>query len=180
MAEDWLDWMTDLGALRQAVATSPSVAAGHGGAPQVTVLNIPGAGPDGEFTATMQSGRTVHVQLTVTAAADEQPTAAPGAAPGYGREIVGGSSPHEGQPPAVTADQLVKGTVIRIPAGDRRRPYCLDIISRDMVSKATGAVQLTGTVLGADGTTTSRRPLYRTVIVMPQKLMIVRLAEQQD
>ena len=79
---------------------------------------------------------------------------------------------------AITRDDLVKGAVIRVlkdPAG--RRPYGLEIVSRDPVSKATGAVSLTGKVLSLDGTTTRRRPLFRGAVVMPEWVQIVKKAD---
>ena len=78
----------------------------------------------------------------------------------------------------VTPDDLVKGTVIRVlkdAAG--RRPYGLEIVSRDPVSKATGAVPLTGKVLALDGTTTRKRPLFRYVVVMPEWVSLMTEAE---
>jgi hypothetical protein len=84
-------------------------------------------------------------------------------------------SVQEQQP--VTAGDLIKGTVVRVPATGRHRPYCLEIVSRGPVSQETGAVVLTGKVLAANGTTARKRPLFRTVVVMPARITIVRPAD---
>lgn len=81
-----------------------------------------------------------------------------------------------GQRP-VTAGDLIKGTVVRVPGNGRGRPYCLEIVSRGPVSQETGAVVLTGKVLAVTGTTARKRPLFRTVVVMPARITIVRPAD---
>jgi hypothetical protein len=77
---------------------------------------------------------------------------------------------------AVTPDDLVKGTIIRVPGryhpAHPGRPYCLEIIKLVSVSKETGAVELTGKVLALNGTTTRKRPVIRTVVVMPDRITI--------
>jgi hypothetical protein len=89
-----------------------------------------------------------------------------------------GEDPMTTEPPAapVTADDLLPGAMIRVPAGYRGRPYCLEITSRVSVSKATGAVSLVGHVLSVNGTTTRKRPLTRSVVVMPDRIELVRRA----
>ena len=74
---------------------------------------------------------------------------------------------------AVRPADLVSGTVIRVPGGYRSRPYCLEIVKLVSVSKATGAVELSGKVLALNGTTTRKRPRFRTVVVMPDRITIV-------
>jgi hypothetical protein len=75
-------------------------------------------------------------------------------------------------------DDLTPGTVIRVPARYRGRPFCLEIIKRVLVSKETGAVELFGTVLSLDGTTTRKRPLHRIVVEQPDRLVVVRKASR--
>jgi hypothetical protein len=77
---------------------------------------------------------------------------------------------------AVTPDDLVEGTISRVPGAYHPahpgRPYCLEIIRLVSVSQATGAVELTGKVLALNGTTTRKRPVIRTVVVMPDRITI--------
>lgn len=69
---------------------------------------------------------------------------------------------------AFTDDEDVrKGAIVRIPAGDRKRPYCLKITGREPVSQATGAIVVHGIVLGVNGTTTRTRNLHRTAVLLP-------------
>lgn len=88
----------------------------------------------------------------------------------------GSQDPASGQQ-AVTPDDLVPGTIIRVPGAYHPthpgRPYCLEIIRLISVSKETGAVELTGKVLALTGTTTRKRPVFRTVVVMPDRITIV-------
>lgn len=74
----------------------------------------------------------------------------------------------------VLDSDLVKGTVIRVPGSGRSRPFCLEIVSRDPVSKETGAVVLVGKVLDVNGITTRKRPLFRSVVVFPDRITIVK------
>ena len=89
----------------------------------------------------------------------------------------GGSNPRRapaGGPTATEAD-LRPGAVVLVPVGaaGRRRPFCLRITEVISVSKETGAVTLFGNVLGADGTTSRRMPLRRTVVAQPGRLIVV-------
>jgi hypothetical protein len=81
----------------------------------------------------------------------------------------------EGQQ-AVMPGDLVEGTILRVPGAYHPthpgRPYCLEIIRLVSVSKETGAVELTGKVLALNGTTTRKRPVIRTVVVMPDRITI--------
>ena len=76
--------------------------------------------------------------------------------------------------PEVKPGDLVKGTVIRVPAAGRSRPYCLEVIEVITVSKQTGAAEVSGKVVAADGTTARKRPLFRTVVLMPARVTIVK------
>jgi hypothetical protein len=80
--------------------------------------------------------------------------------------------------PAATEAGLRPGALVLVPAGvaGRRRPFCLRITEPISISHATGAVTLTGNVLGADGTTSRRLPLFRTVVAQPRRLVRVRPA----
>jgi hypothetical protein len=80
-------------------------------------------------------------------------------------------------PPAIEAD-LRPGALVLVPTGvaGRRRPFCLRITEVISISDATGAVTLAGNVLGADGTTSRRIPLLRTVVAQPRRLALVRSA----
>jgi hypothetical protein len=62
---------------------------------------------------------------------------------------------------------LVEGAVIRVPSapGYWKRPFGLEISHREPVSKATGAITLTGRVLAQDGTTTRARAPYRKIVI---------------
>lgn len=78
--------------------------------------------------------------------------------------------------PPVTAGDLEPGVVIAVPAGaaGRQRPFCLRITEAAGVSQATGAVDLIGDLLRADGTTSRRIPLTRAITVHPALVTIVR------
>jgi hypothetical protein len=80
--------------------------------------------------------------------------------------------------PAATEADLRPGALVLVPAGvaGRRRPFCLRITEEISISHATGAVTLGGNVLGADGTTSRRIPLFRTVVARPRRLVLVRPA----
>lgn len=73
------------------------------------------------------------------------------------------------------ASEITKGAVVRVPAGDRKRPYCLEIEYRDRTSRATGNVPVSGIVLPASGAPSGRRkPLHRSAVLVPARTEIVR------
>jgi hypothetical protein len=80
--------------------------------------------------------------------------------------------------PTATEADLRPGALVLVPAGvaGRRRPFCLRITEVVSISQATGAVTLAGNVLGADGATSRRIPLFRTVVAQPRRLVLVQPA----
>jgi hypothetical protein len=82
-------------------------------------------------------------------------------------------APEAGTP--ATVEDLMPGALIAVPAGvtSYRRRFCLRITGVGDVSKATGAVTLTGNVLAADGTTTRRKPRVRVITTRPERLTVI-------
>jgi hypothetical protein len=70
----------------------------------------------------------------------------------------------------VETSEIIPGIILAIPAGSYyRRPWCLKITSVMSVSRETGAVDLLGEVLGADGTTARKKRLLRRTVIMPDR-----------
>lgn len=71
-------------------------------------------------------------------------------------------------------EDVRKGAIVRIPAGDRARPYCLKIVSRERVSQETGAIVVHGIVLGVNGTTTRTKNIHRSAVLLPGRYEFFR------
>ena len=83
---------------------------------------------------------------------------------------------------AVNLEDLTTGALIRIAGSGghtthARRPYGLLLTRPAEVSKATGAVTLTGEVRAVDGTTTRRKKLFRTTVQWVKNLELATPAD---
>lgn len=70
-------------------------------------------------------------------------------------------------------EDVRQGAIIRIPPGDRARPYCLKITGREPVSQETGAILVHGIVLGVNGTTTRTKNVHRSAVLLPGRYEFV-------
>jgi hypothetical protein len=79
----------------------------------------------------------------------------------------------------MTAEEIVPGAEIIVPARatGNAKPYRLRVDKVHMRSKATGAVEVGGTLLRMSGARSSKKRAYRVVVLTPER---VRLATDSD